>query len=565
MKRPVFIAALAVTAALPLLGLLLGPSPRAASGGHQIEVRPWGPTQDMIDATTARVAADPAVQLALRGGRQGLLSFELMGDERPDSDQRPPDRYLATFFDYTHNRAFVASGPLEGGDVKVTPTFIQPEPSEDEFNEAVAILSGDARFGPALRAGTLVAYPPMPPLGNADLPVGQTDRIVNVGLVAKGATEPKKAAAGGKSSPRPRTSHEIVGVNMIRRQLVSAPERGTARAIAAEEVCGPPNARQSTTRRGTAGSFNVIIQRDGVELWNFLVVRPSASSGRRASGIELRNVRHRGKLVFSRAHVPVLNVHYQADRCGPFRDWQWQEGAFVADGVDVAPGIRQTTSPPLTLVETGMDQGNFRGVAMFDSGSEVQLVTEMNAAWYRYVMKWFLRDDGVIQPRFGFGAVENSCVCNLHFHNTYWRFDFDVVQGGDNSVCVADGDNDCQEVSTETRLQAIPSHLEIRNNLGNEAIRLTPGPGDGLPDTYAKGTAWILAKQSSEIDDGVNCTSGNNCHTEIDIDRFVDGEDVSAANLVVWYRASFRHQNEDSALQGTADHIVGPELRALNW
>jgi hypothetical protein len=545
MKRRVFIAGLAVAGALPLLGFLLVPRAPAASGRHQIEVRPWGPTQDMIDATTARVTADRGVQIALAGSRNALLSFELTGDDLPDSDQRPPDRYRATFFDYSHNRAFEASGRLDGGEVKVSPVSVQPEPSEDEFDDALAILAGGERFGPALRAGALVAYPPMPPLANADLPVGQTDRIVNVGLMS-------------------RTSHEIVGVNMIRRQLAGASEVGRTRSIAVERVCGPANARQSTTRRGTAGSFNVVIQRDGVELWNFVVVRPSASSGRRASGIELRNVRHRGKLVFSRAHVPVLNVHYEADRCGPFRDWQWQEGAFVAEGTDLAPGIRQSTSPPQTVVETGTDQGNFRGVALFDSGSEVQLVTEMNAAWYRYVMKWFLRDDGVIQPRFGFGAVANSCVCNLHFHNTYWRFDFDVVQGGSNSVCVADDDNGCQPVSTETRLQTIPSHLEIRNTQGSEAISLTPGPTDGSPDSFARGTAWILAKQANEIDDGVNCTSGSNCHTEIDIDRFVNDQDISDANVVVWYRASFRHQTEGSAVQD-ADHIIGPELRALNW
>jgi hypothetical protein len=62
----------------------------------------------------------------------------------------------------------------------------------------------------------------------------------------------------------------------------------------------------------------------------------------------------------------------------------------------------------------------------------------------------------------------------------------------------------------------------------------------------------------------VNCTSGSNCHTDIDIDRFVNGQGVSAANLVVWYRAAFRHENEGAALQGP-DHIVGPELRLLNW
>jgi hypothetical protein len=262
--------------------------------------------------------------------------------------------------------------------------------------------------------------------------------------------------------------------------------------------------------------------------------------------------------------VPILNVKYEANRCGPFRDWQWQEGAFMADGSNVAPGIRRTSTPPLTVVDTGIDQGNFRGVAFFEGDTNVQLVTEMNAAWYRYVMKWSLADDGVIQPQFGFGAVENSCVCNLHFHNTYWRFDFDIVQAGNNSVCVGSGEETCSDLTTETRLTTIPSYLEIRNTQSGEGYRLTPGPRDGTPDAYSKATAWILSSQSGELDDGVNCTSGSRCHTDIDIDKFVNGQAVSNANVVVWYRGSFRHQTEGVSLND-ADHVIGPELRPLNW
>ncbi len=550
MNKVVFLVALA---AFPIRGDLALPPAQAAPAAHRFHVRPWGPTQEMVDAARARLTTDPEVQLALRDTRQALLSFDLVGDDQPAGDDRPPDRYVATFFDYTHNRALLASGRLDGGAVQITPTSIQPEPSEDEFNDAANIVAADPGIGPALRAGAVTAYPPMPPLGNADLPVGQTPRIVNVGLVGKAGALSKKIAP-----------NQIFAVDMIHRRLAKASGPGAAPAPAAEQVCGPPNARQSTTRRGTAGSFNVVIERDGVELWSFIVVRPSASSGRRASGIELRQVRHRGKLVFSRAHVPVLNVRYEADRCGPFRDWLWQEGAFQADGEDVAPGIRQTTSPPLTVVESGMDRGNFRGVAMFDNGNEVQLVTEANAGWYRYVMKWVLRDDGVIQPRFGFGAVENACVCNLHFHHTYWRFDFDVVQGDHNSVCVAGAGGNCDDVSTETRLESLSTHLEVRNTQGNEAISLTPGPTDGEPDGFSQGTAWILSRQNGELDDGVNCTEGSNCHTAIDIDKFVNEQDVSDSNLVVWYRASFTHHSEGSAAQD-ADHVIGPELRPLNW
>ena len=55
-------------------------------------------------------------------------------------------------------------------------------------------------------------------------------------------------------------------------------------------------------------------------------------------------MRYQGKMVLSRANAPILNVQYERNACGPFRDWSWQEGMFDAPGTDVAPGIRMCTS-----------------------------------------------------------------------------------------------------------------------------------------------------------------------------------------------------------------------------
>ena len=56
-------------------------------------------------------------------------------------------------------------------------------------------------------------------------------------------------------------------------------------------------------------------------IWDFLVIRPSASSGNNKSGIELRNVNFRGKSVLSRANAPIINVQYYRNVWGPYRDW----------------------------------------------------------------------------------------------------------------------------------------------------------------------------------------------------------------------------------------------------
>ena len=47
---------------------------------------------------------------------------------------------------------------------------------------------------------------------------------------------------------------------------------------------------------------------------------------------------------------------------------------------------------------------------------------------------WRLHADGTIRPRFGFGAVDNSCVCETHHHHAYWRLDFDIGGTGDQVV-----------------------------------------------------------------------------------------------------------------------------------
>ena len=176
------------------------------------------------------------------------------------------------------------------------------------------------------------------------------------------------------------------------------------------------------------------MSRGGEVLWTFVVVRPSASSGTSGSGVELRQVAYRGKEVLRRAHVPILNVRYKNDACGPFRDWQNEESHFKATGANVAPGFKLCPSRAETILESGQDQGNFRGVAIYVDGEEVVVVSELEAGWYRYISRWRLHADGSIKPRFGFGAVRDSCVCNVHFHHAYWRFDFDIAGAGHNEV-----------------------------------------------------------------------------------------------------------------------------------
>jgi len=472
----------------------------------------------------------------------------------------PPDLYRVTIYDYTNNRVVLAAGSLDDiqGSMEVSEAGYQPLPNREEFDEAVEILLEDEDLGPTIREQRLVPYRPMPPLIEAELPDGRVERTLAVGLLPQ----------GGKAR------HEIVGANMIHRTVSRFHDRAPERSLAAAATCGLPNANQAPTTRGLAGQFQVTIpQADGSPLWSFLVIRPSASSGTNASGVELQNVRYRGKLVLFQAHAPILNVQYDGNACGPFRDWLFEESWVQADGTNVAPGIRRSQSPAQTILESGTDSGNFRGVAIYRQGQEVVVVSELQAGWYRYVSQWRFHDNGTIRPRFGFSAVRDSCVCNVHHHHVYWRLDFDIGTAENNVVrefnsppiFPPDNWHTHRFEATRRRRSELSRRWQVRNTQTGDAYNLIPGPDDGVADSFGRADVWILRFNEGEVDDGISAapsqTGPSQPNAPADISRFNNGESIRNQDVVVWYAAHFTHDVHEEEV----GHIVGPVLRPAQW
>jgi hypothetical protein len=442
----------------------------------------------------------------------------------------------------------VATGRFSDPAVEVRVITEQPVPSPEEFDAAVAILTKDPSFGPAIRDGLLQPYPAMPPLVDIDLPTTKVERTLAVGLLARGE----------------KGSNEVVGVNMVR-QSVARYEGGAPRSSNAAEVnCGVPSAGQTTTTRGVAGQYQVVISRGPEEIWQFLCIRPSASSGNNASGIELRNVRYRGKLVLSRANAPILNVQYYRNACGPFRDWSWQEGMFMANGTDVPGtdangGIRICTEEPQTVLDNGSDTGNFRGVAIYDR-EEVTLVSELNAGWYRYISKWIFHDEGIISPRFGYGATINGCVCLGHVHHVYWRFDFDLGTAANNSPAEYH-QGTLKTIDTESMRARLSTdqHWVLANTVSGEAVIIKPGPLDGNFDKFGQGDVWLLRSHfPNEIDDSDQPSVG--CSSCARINPMVNGESIQNQDIVLWYGAHWSHDHFDAPHHNDGPNVHGPDL-----
>jgi hypothetical protein len=339
-------------------------------------------------------------------------------------------------------------------------------------------------------------------------------------------------------------------------------------ALAADTMCGVPGAGQGTTPRGTPGRARVTISRDGELLWTLVAVRPSASAGIVGSGVELRRVAYRGKRVLRRAHVPILNVRYRNDRCGPFRDWQYEESRFRANGDDVAPGFRLCPTKAETILESGKDQGNFRGVAVYVDGEEVVMVSEMEAGWYRYISRWRFHADGSIKPRFGFGAVRDSCVCNVHHHHAYWRLDFDVAGPAPNEVREFNdppvGPGQWHRLGHEIRRgrdTGRKRRWQVRNTASGESYTLIPGANDGkADDAFGIGDLWALRQRAGQIDDGQGFTTELS-EARAHVNRFINDESLVNTNVVLWYAAHFTHDLHEHEI----GHIVGPQLVPEGW
>ncbi|HET7525511.1 MAG TPA: hypothetical protein VFK10_06170 [Burkholderiaceae bacterium] len=534
----------------------------AAAAGLQVTAKPFGPTTDELAAIGARIAESSALNGFVGHRKARLLYVEAIDDEAAKSDRpKPPRRFRATFYDDKSRRAVLAEGAL-ASPRKVTfgESAVPPPPSRAEFAAALKILSAEPSLGAALRAGRLQPYGPIPALVLSPQHDGTAERQIAVGLLPR----------------HDEAEHEIVGVHLERKAVTRFPARRPGGGEPHPRgLCGvPQNAGQATAGKGTAGQVWITVSQGGQTLWRFLAVRPAASSGTNGSGVELRYVDYKGKRVLYRAHVPILNVKYDADRCGPYRDWQYQEGMLQAQGTVVAPGFMLCASPAQTIMDTGSDSGTFLGVAIYVQGSEVVLVSEMQAGWYRYVSQWRLAANGTIRPRFGFAAVESQCVCNVHHHHAYWRLDFDLRTAANNRVREYNDPPLVGSSHWHTKFFEIRRPRDygrkrkwrVENTRTHEAYDIVPGAQDGVasaqPDApFGRGDLWVLRYHGNEIDDGVVATGPP---YEANIDLWLNGEAVSDHDVVVWYAAHFTHdvQHDGPAQHG---HIVGPDLKLVRW
>jgi subtilisin-like proprotein convertase family protein len=512
-----------------------------------------GKTVGRVRVTTLHVAGEAiaeSVKAALEAhtGRRVISVRPRPGD---------PTRFDATIYDATEEKAFELVLDAKGKELSRKPVAGQPARTLDELAEASTIVRENPAFAESVASGAATLYEPMPAITvDAD---GR--RLVNVGVISA-------------------SSNEIVSVHIptasVARYASGAPPTSSAALLA----CGPGTSGCSYTT-GPCATYQ--IQWPAADpVWKVNVRHPSCTSSVQTdgTGLELTNAYFKGRLILKRAEVPVLNVLYAGNTCGPYRDWLFSEDCFQANGTDVpasGSGVRIADAPPSTLCESGLpgsDAGNFKGVAIYDEGDALWIMTETNAGWYRYIMEWRLHLDGTMEPIFGFGATLNSCTCNAHAHHAYWRMEWavDAVSDGTTDdpatgICTLerrrDGSvDDYDPIATEGTFVRPATNSEddywrISNPLTGNGYVLQPSALDGnaVNDPYGKWDLAGLALNSSQIDDP-------NTNTSINVAPWVNGEALGAAKrLVTWYHVTFNHDDPGGA--GEACEISGPKFVPL--
>jgi hypothetical protein len=567
MKRSRLFARAAAVRAIPALalalavGLFAASAPAAEPGLKAQSVWPM----DRAEWLRAESQAESALmgRFGARSNHFEILSLDAILPEAGESWGDKPTGWRAVVYDYAAEKAHVATLDWNGrvlseGPYKSNVFANQPVPGEREFENAVNILREHSVYGPALARGLVEPYKAMPPVDYAP----GAPRTLHVGLMP--------VAAGAQN--------EIVGVVMRTSQVKSFERGAPLRAKTRGGACGPSSGFGCSNSSGGSGILNV--QWPSVNpVWTLDIVRPDAtqtSATPDGSGAELRNVRYNGEMILLSANVPVLNVKYDGDTCGPFRDWLFEEDCFDGTGgTQVAQGFYRTTSEIATICVDGTDNGNIEGVGIQDTANALVIVSEMRAGWYRYLVGWRLFDNGDIKADFYYAGTFNGCTCQPRTHHAYWRFDFALggvanagTPGGWDATNIferrASVGGPWSQISQEgtflRELDLGEPEFRVSNPTAEIAYEFIASKADSTVaggNPYGKSDVWLLDWDASEThDDG-------GFDTSIDLDPyFAAPETVNNERLVVWYGGHLRQDGGPTGGSNTCA-AFGPLLRRV--
>jgi len=340
-------------------------TPTPSTTGITVTITPWTPTADYPTASLAdarvMMVNHPDFKERFGKSRVRVLGMNYINPQeytkrKIRTPTTHPEYFRAEVYDYTNARSYQVEGHTQDPDMlqfKHVNASMCAHP--DEFKDAVSLLKSGKRcckYGADISSGGYNAYRAMPSISIVRKGARQ-ERVVHVSLRATGKSKKK-------------LRNMIVGVNMCNPALVEYKGGFPPESFGTQLECTLPAGNQGTpTTRDTEGAAFITIKNNGATCWRFHAIRPAAAFyvDRESCGIELRNVWYStSKGTFKIIHngsIPVVNVTYKDNICGPYLDRQYQEVYYVSKASPqnpnpTVPGFRLSSSYS-TIVTSNVD------------------------------------------------------------------------------------------------------------------------------------------------------------------------------------------------------------------
>jgi hypothetical protein len=294
-------------------------------------------------------------------------------------------------------------------------------------------------------------------------------------------------------------------------------------------------------------------------IWEMCWLSPANSSGPRGSGLELRNIHFRGVLIMKRAHAPILFAEYKNGDGGDcYRDWKDDDSAILAE-----PSVRNVLGTSVTFsATTNCDVSNLPttsygacpfaqpGRTAADCSPAVaienlagnagfRITAQYTASWYKYTVRYVFMPNGSIDTQFGFGNDDGTFNDVTHWHQNYWRFDFDILGAGNDQITL-----DGVAIATEfSALRDPHARYAVQDAAAKFGYLIAPGINDDLFPANQSGrnlhTVDIIgsAYKANEYSDK---TTNNLFDCVMNSGAIANGENILNTDVVLYYRASVR-------------------------
>lgn len=169
---------------------------------------------------------------------------------------------------------------------------------------------------------------------------------------------------------------------------------------------------------------------------------------------------------------------------------------------------------------------------------------------YRLTHRWVFWENGVVYPR----IYSAGLYCNYnHRHHAYWRFDFDI-EGASNDIAFEYNTTTpnigwgpgwhvkSPEISRVKNASSLRSWAVMDKGSGR-GYHITPGPNDGLADSFAPRDFWVMRYHAAEDKHG---NQGSNYND--DLQAYLSGESTDGQDDVIWYCAHLFHDASEPRL-----------------